>query len=268
MIRNFKRIQSYLKPDVILFVGDLMDGGRYVRVIKFPRNTDKPLYLREWEDVVFNKELARFKKVFPLKEGTKVMGVAGNHDIGFGETIVLSAHERFIKTFGELNHVTRVANHSFVALDTIGLSGLESSSPHINAFQFLQSLDTKIALDPPERRILITHVPLWRPENVDCGPRRVTKPIRNFRGYQYQNLIQYPIASRVLSIVKPSLTISGTFLSFQAVTLILSLIILKSQVMIMMIASMSIILMAKSTWSTLLVPFRGCKETYTQALES
>ena len=142
------------------------------------------------------------------------MGVAGNHDIGFGETIVLSAHDRFIKTFGELNHVTRVANHSFVALDTIGLSGLESSSPYINAFQFLQSLDTKIPLDPLERRILITHVPLWRPENVDCGPRRITKPIRNFRGYQYQNLIQYPIASRVLSIVKPSLTISGTFLSF------------------------------------------------------
>ena len=104
--------------------------------------------------------------------------------------------------------MTRVANHSFIAVDTIGLSGHEHATSYINAYKFLKSLDSTLQ-DPPERRILITHVPLWRPENVDCGPRRVTKPIRNFRGYQYQNLIQYPIASQILSIINPSLTISG-----------------------------------------------------------
>lgn len=34
----------------------------------------------------FNTELARFKKIFNTRQDTLVLGVAGNHDIGFGET--------------------------------------------------------------------------------------------------------------------------------------------------------------------------------------
>jgi predicted MPP superfamily phosphohydrolase len=56
MRRNFKRIQFYLSPDVIVFVGDLMDGGR------------------EWEDDQYNRELLRFKKIFQMKPKTTVIG--------------------------------------------------------------------------------------------------------------------------------------------------------------------------------------------------
>lgn len=62
----------------------------------------------------------------------------------------------------------------------------------------------------------MTHVPLWRPENSDCGPRRRHPPLRNLYGYQYQSniyliidMIQFGIAKRVVDIVKPRLIISG-----------------------------------------------------------
>ncbi|KAJ3345458.1 hypothetical protein HDU91_007349, partial [Kappamyces sp. JEL0680] len=207
MIRNFKRIRRSLNPDVVIFVGDLMDGGR------------------EWKDDQFNTELLRFNKIFKMKKDTVTLGVAGNHDIGFGETstatdganqpVVPRAHARYMETFGALNSWTEVANHSIIALDTIGLSG-PSTDAYKTASRFLDALASE-DLGPSSRRILLSHVPLYRPEGSDCGPRRRFQPIRNMYGYQYQSnqpmlttdMIQPPIASRILETIRPDLVISG-----------------------------------------------------------
>jgi hypothetical protein len=121
---------------------------------------------------------------------------------------VTTAHARFTKSFGEVNSWTTLANHSFVALDTIGLSGLPTEDAYKVANRFLEKLNEE-DLGLIERRILISHVPFYRPENSDCGTRRNSKPIRNIRGYQYQNMINNGICSRILSILKPDLIISG-----------------------------------------------------------
>jgi hypothetical protein len=169
MLRNFKRIYKSFRPDFILFVGDLMDGGR------------------EWNDKQFDQELIRFKKIFHINEDVLTLGVAGNHDVGFGKTIITTAHARFLNTFGSVNTLTVVANHTIIALDTIGLSGLPESEAFMTATSFLQSLKD-IDLGPVEKRILISHVPIWRPENSACGPKRHFDPITNRRGYQYQSI--------------------------------------------------------------------------------
>ncbi|KAI8899629.1 Metallo-dependent phosphatase-like protein [Globomyces pollinis-pini] len=199
MKRNFARLQSSLNPSVVIFVGDLMDGGR--------EWTDAQ-YINNSLNDRFYEELVRFRKVFRLRnEKTLTLGVAGNHDIGFGYTIIPYAYSRYLSTFGRLNTITTVANHSIIALDTIGLSGRPESQAYKTAHEFLQSL----TLDSvgPERRILLTHVPFWRPENSECGPRRRAKPLTNRRGYQYQNFIQPDIANNVLRAIKPDLIISG-----------------------------------------------------------
>ena len=168
MLRNFKRIYKSMHPDLVIFVGDLMDGGR------------------EWDDAQFDIELSRFKKIFHMNDDVLTLGVAGNHDIGFGKTIVTTAHARFLNTFGSLNAMTIVANHTIIALDTIGLSGLPESDAFKVATSFLQSLKDA-ELGPIEKRILISHVPIWRPESSACGPKRHFKPMTNMRGYQYQS---------------------------------------------------------------------------------
>jgi hypothetical protein len=167
-----------------LFAGDLFDGGR------------------EWDDnqyPVFNtrftSEFSRFLKIFKLtNEEVVTLGVAGNHDIGFGNTIIPHAYKRYREHFGLLNSVTEVANHSIIALDTIGLSGKTNSEAYKTANEFLHSLPNRNLADP-ERRILLSHVPLYRPEDSECGPLRRSKPITNRYGYQYQsnllNLYRY-----------------------------------------------------------------------------
>lgn len=168
MKRNFKKILKRLDPKVIIFVGDLMDGGR------------------EWEKDQFNEELRRFHNIFSYDYSKIIsLGVAGNHDIGFGKSIVKSAHERYIKTFGDANSVSCIADHCFFAIDTIALSGNQNDQSFIDAQKFLDDLAS--FKHDNTKRILLTHVPFYRPENSECGSRRVFPPISNRAGYQYQS---------------------------------------------------------------------------------
>jgi hypothetical protein len=72
----------------------------------------------------WDEELHRFRHLFipekPIK--TPTFYLAGNHDIGFGEHIIPEAFHRFRKAFGAFSYMTKLGNHSIIALDTITLS--------------------------------------------------------------------------------------------------------------------------------------------------
>jgi hypothetical protein len=101
-------------------------------------------------------------------------------------SVVPHAYQRYLSTFGSLNTLTMIANHSIIAMDTIGLSGKPTSVAYKSATEFLTSLNSE-TLSDPSRRILLSHVPLYRPPNSDCGSRRRAKPLVNQYGYQYQS---------------------------------------------------------------------------------
>ncbi|KAJ2999485.1 hypothetical protein HDV02_002798 [Globomyces sp. JEL0801] len=190
MKRNFARLQSSLNPSVVIFVGDLMDGGR--------EWTDAQ-YINNSLNYRFYEELVRFRKVLLEIMILDLDTLVNTFTL---IKVIPYAYSRYLSTFGRLNTITTVANHSIIALDTIGLSGRPESQAYKTAHEFLQSL----TLDSvgPERRILLTHVPFWRPENSECGPRRRAKPLTNRRDF-----IQPDIANNVLRAIKPDLIISG-----------------------------------------------------------
>ena len=101
--------------------------------------------------------------------------------------VIQYAYNRYSETFGTLNTAITVADHSIIALDTVSLSGRSDSPSFKNAQAFMDKLNSTREKDPTTR-VLISHVPLFRPEDADCGPRRTTTPIRNLQGYQYQSI--------------------------------------------------------------------------------
>lgn len=191
LARNWKYVQGYLSPDSTFFLGDLFDGGR------------------EWEDGYWFKEFERFHKIFPRVPG-KLMktNVAGNHDIGFGDTVVRKSLDRFSAYFGEMNEFFDVGNHTFVILDTISLS--DTVDPYVSGFpkKFLENFDRN---DHPYPKILLSHVPLFRdPEQQTCGKERESNnyfPLT--KGEQYQTVINPDISAHVLSTIDPVLLFSG-----------------------------------------------------------
>ncbi|KAG0244668.1 hypothetical protein BGW41_006907 [Actinomortierella wolfii] len=243
MRRSFRQLRQQLRPDLVLFLGDLLDGGR-----------------ETLDDERFQKNLRRFHTIFATEETdwgsrrsqrrrhinaqlssqqqqqqqqqaeleaiissnagpesireirpgqfrlvqnipTTVqerrdarrndesarLYVAGNHDIGFGDTIIRETVKRFKRIHSPLNYEIRVGNHSFVILDTMSLSSVHQDIRE-EAQTFLDSLAA-----------------------VYCGPQREQqhRMIVDERGEQYQNLISPELSREILEKLRPIMVFSG-----------------------------------------------------------
>lgn len=59
-------------------------------------------------------------------------------------------------------------------------------------------------------RILLTHIPLYRPEGTPCGrAREASRPIRQGAGRNYQNELDERTTRWLMDRVRPSLVYSG-----------------------------------------------------------
>lgn len=182
MKKSFKSILE-LNPQIVIFLGDLMDGGREI--------VDEQHY---------NREVDRFNHVFKATTTVKRYYMPGNHDIGIN--IVPEAYRRFKQNFGESNQNIKVGNTNLVLLDSIGLLARKDSIQYKNSIEFLRSNRTG-------NSILFTHIPLFRGEGLECGALRRATPLRQGRGYQYLNLIPQELSQQILQKIQPVLTFSG-----------------------------------------------------------
>eukprot|EP00158_Paraphelidium_tribonemae_P002910 Partr_v1_DN25775_c2_g1_i2_m74516 putative Metallophosphoesterase 1 len=178
MRRSFNSILMRFKPELVLFLGDLFDGGREID-----------------NDEDYKREKARMTSIFSLGRGLyQEFFMAGNHDIGLDmrDHVV----DRFRRFFGALDYKFEWGQHELIVLDTISLSFGDDDSRRY-AEELLGSL-SKSSTELP--RILFSHIPLYRPEGSGCGNsmRTSLSPIKQAYGYQYQNLISEDISVRVM----------------------------------------------------------------------
>ncbi|CCF56908.1 hypothetical protein KAFR_0B06120 [Kazachstania africana CBS 2517] len=193
--RNWRYSQHYLNPDTNFFLGDLFDGGRH------------------WDDDVWLAEYNRFNKIFPKSPMTKtVFSLPGNHDIGFGDTVIESSLDRFTTYFGDTSSSHEIGNHTFVLLDTISLSDTTNVNVSSIPKRFLEEFSlSRRQKSHPNPTILLTHVPLWRNANQQqCGKEREsTKPFPIQKGYQYQTVIDQTMTQEILTQLTPKFVFSG-----------------------------------------------------------
>ena len=82
MHRAFQTAQTYFRPDLVVFLGDVFDEGKWCP-----------------EDE-FSAYVLRFSSLFHVSPGTKVRVVAGNHDVGFHYALTPRLEARFEAAFG------------------------------------------------------------------------------------------------------------------------------------------------------------------------
>ncbi|KAJ1979839.1 hypothetical protein H4R33_005626 [Dimargaris cristalligena] len=165
--KNYWYLLQAQRPDAVLILGDLFDGGRH------------------WEDVAWYEELDRFRRIFRLADSPQQHGrdrestpqlpintntvpsvqelgdppasvlpayhyrplfryVAGNHDIGVGATIIPAAVTRFIREFGPLNYRWSVAGHDLLILDNLSLENTSIPELAANSTAFLDQMEREI----------------------------------------------------------------------------------------------------------------------------
>ena len=190
LARNFRLIDKFMKPDAYFFLGDLFDGGR------------------EWDDEAWFAEFDRFCRIFPYSELIpRVTSLPGNHDVGSANTINKLAFERFEKYFGETTTIKSIADHNIVMLDTNAMmdSADKEISGKIKEFYKIL-LDNSEVLQP---LIILSHVPLYRPDGSDCGPNNEREVIRLRMGYQYVTMVDAAISTDILRNLNPDFVFSG-----------------------------------------------------------
>ena len=182
--RNYNQL-TRLNANATIFLGDLLDNGR--------ASTDE----------YFANEVARFRSIFP-KHPQMYTNLAGNHDIGFGDLIRTDIRDRFGETFGNPNLQTSIDGVEFILVDSTSLS---SSKDQINQASrgFINQLPKKSM-----PRILLSHVPLFRDPNTNCGSLREKPKFESLgSGYQYQNSLTKDISNLIFEKVEPDLIFSG-----------------------------------------------------------
>ena len=192
--KNYISLIRILEPDMIVFLGDLMDNGR------------------ESSDDYYEGEFGRFNRIFlnPIKSRQieVITGVPGNHDIGWANGVTQHSLERFNRHFGASNKLINLQNHDLILLDDVTMTNTENESLSRPIYDFLKGMRSS----PKQRtRILMQHVTLWRDHNVKtCGPERESKnlfPIS--KGYQYQTVIDEAHSMDILKSVKPDIVFNG-----------------------------------------------------------
>ncbi|KAI5967195.1 hypothetical protein CANMA_003252 [Candida margitis] len=182
--RNYQQLTK-LQPRSTIFLGDLLDNGR--------ASTNE----------YFTQEVARFRSIFP-PVANMYTNLPGNHDIGFGDLIRTDIRDRFGETFGNPNLQTTIDGVEFIMVDTTSLSSTKNQINQASK-EFINNLPTKST-----PRILLSHVPLFRDPNTNCGPFREKPKFESMgRGYQYQNSLTKDVTSSLLGKVEPDLIFSG-----------------------------------------------------------
>ncbi|XP_042436828.1 uncharacterized protein C630.12-like isoform X1 [Zingiber officinale] len=199
MRRSFHLSILPFRPDFVIFLGDLFDGG-------------SSLSDEEWKE-----SLNRFEHIFTLseKDGFQIpiYYVPGNRDIGFA-----SFHSQYPKVikryedqFGERNYQFSVGNVDFIVVDAQILDELGKETSF--SWDFVRNISNDATVNP---KVLLTHIPLHHPNETLCGPHR-SSPVINQKisvtgtdfGKSYQNYLSEETSSRLLDLIRPILVLSG-----------------------------------------------------------
>ncbi|KAK0212798.1 hypothetical protein DFS33DRAFT_66866 [Desarmillaria ectypa] len=194
-------VAAHFKPDVVIFLGDMLASGKHVRSEK------------EYKQY-FNK----FRLVFSLDSSIAVHYVPGNNDVGMGVSRALSkkVRQNYFMTFGPFNHQATIRGHQFLFLDAPGLvdEDYQRSAEGIpydrwdpvpeGPLEFVKS----VVIDPSPV-VLFTHIPLARPDSASCGPLRERGSIRRGAGHGYQNTFGKQTTSFLLKTLQPVVVYSG-----------------------------------------------------------
>ncbi|XP_048504083.1 uncharacterized protein C630.12 isoform X2 [Beta vulgaris subsp. vulgaris] len=179
------------------------------------KRTTYILLANRWQE-----SLSRFRHIFDHgKRGrTKdipVHYIPGNHDIGYAGHLFHKPEvmERYESVFGERYYKLTIGKVDFVAIDAQTVDGRLEDTPTSRTWDFVNGVSTDVRENP---RVLLTHIPLYRPDETPCGPHRSSEIINqriSRSAYDqrilYQNYVTEESTKRLLDLIHPVLVLSG-----------------------------------------------------------
>lgn len=228
-----RSIRSVLQPRQLFVLGDLF-SSEYLGDTEFRRRAKRFRWIFEHSRVGHRQERTLTDSPYisgSIGRSSAVDGrvlarayqvnLAGNHDIGYGIDVNLRGYSRFVKEFGPLNvdyEIDIAPSHDSAAaqagtgrlwvaiVDSTCLDGTADKQFHTTAWRHLEYLASKRRTSPHQLLLLLTHIPLWKPEG-SCVDRPMT--IMRGNAVAKQNFLSANTTSFILEHIRPTVIFSG-----------------------------------------------------------
>ncbi|KAJ3550179.1 hypothetical protein NMY22_g594 [Coprinellus aureogranulatus] len=221
-------VTAKFKPDLIVFLGDMLANGRGAKSeSKYANFQDNYQFTKphaESSSTRYSKAVQKFKSIFVSGSAKSVYYVPGNNDIWLGEITPYAKAIRhyYTNSFGPPSQAFDVQNHTFVILDAPGLvdedylragkgvSFARWTPLPAGAVSFVREIsDNRTREGNRNSVVLLSHIPLARPEMASCGPLRERGTVRRNVGHGYQSMLGRQTTSFLLQTLKPLAVYSG-----------------------------------------------------------
>ncbi|KAF7361763.1 Metallophos domain-containing protein [Mycena venus] len=201
---NLKRswhVTRRLNPHAVFFLGDMLSSGKYVR-----------------SEVEYKAYWQKFQAIFQPDGSLPQYFLPGNNDVGMGLAHSSPKNVRlyYSSIVGPFNSKVVIRDHVFICLDAPSLVDedyLRSASG--KSYELWDPIRggsvefVKSASIGGSRAILLSHIPLARPDTATCGPLREKGSIRRGVGHGYQNTLGKQTTTFLLKTLRPSIIFSG-----------------------------------------------------------
>lgn len=192
MHQIFKSLVRRLTPDVIIFLGDLLDEGSFS------------------SDEAFEKAVNDFEQIFDCDECNRIprFMIAGNHDIGFHDHMTRFPWllSRFYQSFksGVGLEVKKFNDLNFVIINS--MTFYNDSCPYCKGSLML--LD-QASINLKGESILLSHIPLYRPDDLSCEASWSHMDRTQEKNIEGKDVIHRDQTRLLLHKLKPRLILSG-----------------------------------------------------------
>lgn len=212
MHRAFQTAITYFRPDVVFFLGDLFDEGKWCPPEEFAAYVE------------------RFRRLFAVDPTvTKVGVVAGNHDIGFHYAVTPYLDQRFRAAFRTRSvRRVRVKNVTFVLINSVAFEG-DGCFLCAEASEALVKIEKELCNgtrsgagaaiggggeeeeeEECERPVLLTHYPLFRESDEFCNELDEAPSEEKYTRFREKwDCLSREATESIVSRLRPSIVFSG-----------------------------------------------------------
>lgn len=204
MKQAYSIINSIYKPEVVIFLGDLLDEASFS------------------SDENFRVASRDFGSIFPADDvNQERIIIAGNHDVGFHDQIRFNPYhlQRFHKKYSASINIQLIQSPKLKLINIVAINSMSFFNDTCPVCSLSIGATNKLSDYLEELRnetmphysdpIILTHVPFFRPDDTHCDyPYRLKDKVkkRNIEGED----VMHEAASRfILERIKPRLVLSG-----------------------------------------------------------
>ena len=219
MHRAFQTAMTYFRPELVVFLGDVFDEGKWAG------------------DEEFRDYIARFRSLFRVDpKETEVRVVIGNHDVGFHYAVTPFLENRFERAF-DVSSVDRfsVRGIQFVSVNSMAMEGdgcflcrdaeerLEKVARELECAAKREDCEVEYDFNSAAggrsggneaaefgRPILLQHFPLHRQSDAQCTGEDAAHPAERDSPFRPKfDCLSEEATEKLLDTVRPRAVLSG-----------------------------------------------------------